>query len=217
MRFSAQRPCHSGSMRVGRAFLVLSAVTVVGACSSSRATTQPVTASVVDPKLLLTIDDFPAGFNQDTVDRRPKLDHCGVGAEVADAPSVVPAAVGFSRSANGPDLAQFVFTFASSADADQYVAARRAAVSACTLADKTKGPVEVRPLTKDFGEGARFAFQLRRTSTTESGDSLQDQVVLQRGRIVEIIINQSPRVIDTNRTFYTVESALRRLHSVPAS
>jgi hypothetical protein len=43
---------------------------------------------------------------------------------------------------------------------------------------------------------------------------LQDQVVLQRDRIVEIIINQSPRVIDTNRTFYTVESALRRLRAV---
>jgi hypothetical protein len=215
MRSVTQGSWHSGTMRVRRAFLVL-VVTLVTACSSSRATPPTATASTVDPKLLLTIDDFPAGFNQDTADRRPKLDHCGVGADVADAPSVEPAAVGFSRSANGPDLAQFVFTFASSADADRYVAARRAAVSACTLADKTKGPVEVRPLTKDFGEGARFAFQLRRTSTTESGDSLQDQVVLQRGRIVEIIINQSPRVIDTNRTFYTVESALRRLGAVPS-
>jgi hypothetical protein len=204
-------------MRVRRAFLVLLAATLVSACSSSRATPPPVTASGVDPKLMLTIDDFPAGFNEDTVAKRPKLDHCGVEATVAGAPSVVPASVGFSRSANGPDLAQFVFTFASSADADQYVAARLAAVSNCALADKSKGPVKVFPLTKFFGVGAQFAFQLRRTSTTETGDSLQDQVVIQSGRIVEIIINQSPRVIDTNRTFYTVESALRRLRSVPTA
>jgi hypothetical protein len=213
MRSVAERSWHSGPMRVRCAFLVL-LTTVAGACSSSRATPSPATPSGVDPKLLLTLDDFPAGFNELAVEKRPKLDHCGVDAKVADAPSVEPVAVGFSRSANGPDLAQFVFTFATAADADRYVAARRAAVGACALADKSRGPVEVRPLTKDFGPGAQFAFQLRRTSTTETGDSLQDQVVLQRDRIVEIIINQSPRVIDTNRTFYTVESALRRLRAV---
>jgi hypothetical protein len=214
MRSVTERSCHSGTMRVLRAVLILLTVVLVGACSSSRATPPPAAPSGVDPKLLLTIDDFPAGFTELAVEKRPKLDHCGIDAKVADAPSVEPVAVGFSRSANGPDLAQFVFTFASSADADRYVATRKAAVSACALADKSRGPVEVRPLTKDFGPGAQFAFQLRRTSTTETGDSLQDQVVLQRDRIVEIIINQSPRVIDTNRTFYTVESALRRLRAV---
>jgi hypothetical protein len=193
------------------------AVALCGGCSTSR--TKPVaviTPSGVDPKLLLTVDDFPSGFTADPIERRPKLDHCGVTASIAGAPSIVPVVASFSRSANGADLAQFVFAFDNAADADRYVAARRNAVAACALADKTQAPVEVRPLTRDFGTGARFAFQLRRTSTTESGDSLQDQVVIQRGRIVEIILNQSARVIDTNRTYYTVESALRRLGALPS-
>ena len=196
------------------AVVAVGAVALSSGCSASRA--QPVvvtTPSSVDPKLLLTVDDFPSGFTADPVERRPKLDHCGVTASVAGAPSVVPATVSFSRSATGADLAQFVFRFDSAAEADRYVAARRDAVAACILVDKTQRPLEVRPLTRDFGEGAQFAFQLRKTSTTESGDSLQDQVVIQRGRIVEIILNQSARVIDTNRTYYTVESALRRLRA----
>jgi hypothetical protein len=193
------------------------AVALSGGCSASRAT--PVVATTpsgVDPKLLLTVDDFPSGFTADPIERRPKLDHCGVTASIAGAPSIVPVIASFSRSANGADLAQFVFAFDNAADADRYVAARRDAVAACALVDKTQAPVEVRPLTRDFGAGTRFAFQLRRTSTTESGDSLQDQVVIQRGRIVEIILNQSARVIDTNRTYYTVESALRRLGALPS-
>ena len=202
-------------MRVWKMVAASVAIALSSGCSTSRAAPVATTPSIVDPKLLLTVDDFPAGFDADAVARRPKLDLCGVEAAVAGAPSVVPMIVSFSRSANGADLAQFVFAFDSAADADRYVAARRDAVAACALVDKAQAPVEVRPLTRDFGAGARFAFQLRRTSTTESGDSLQDQVVVQRGRIVEIILNQSARVIDTNRTYYTVESALRRLGAVP--
>jgi hypothetical protein len=211
---------HSGLMRVRNTVIgvvAVGAVALSGGCSTSRATPVVVTTpSSVDPKLLLTVDDFPSGFTADPVERRPKLDHCGVTALVAGAPSVVPATVSFSRSATGADLAQFVFVFDSATDADRYVAARRNAVAACVAVDKAQAPVEVRPLARDFGEGARFAFQLRKTSITESGDSLQDQVVIQRGRIVEIILNQSARVIDTNRTYYTVESALRRLRAVPS-
>jgi hypothetical protein len=211
---------HSGAMRVRNTVIGVAAVVAValsGGCSASRATSAVVTTpSSVDPKLLLTVDDFPSGFTADPVERRPKLDHCGVTALIVGAPSVVPATVSFSRSATGADLAQFVFMFDSAADAARYVAARRDAVAACVLLDKAQAPVEVRPLTRDFGEGAQFAFQLRKTSTTESGDSLQDQVVVQRGRVVEIILNQSARVIDTNRTYYTVESALRRLRAVPS-
>lgn len=208
---------HSGRMRVWKVVVASVAIALSGGCSTSRATPVVVTTpSSVDPKLLLTVDDFPSGFTADPVGRRPKIDHCGVTASVAGAPSVVPVIVSFSRSANGADLAQFVFAFDSAADADRYVAARRDAVASCAPTDKTQGPVEVRPLTRDFGAGAQFAFQLRRTSTTESGDSLQDEVVIQRGRIVEIILNQSARVIDTNRTYYTVESALRRLGAVPS-
>jgi hypothetical protein len=192
------------------------AIALSSGCSTSRAVPVVTTPSNVDPKLLLTVDDFPAGFDADAVARRPKLDLCGVEASLPGVPSVAPVTVSFSRSANGANLAQFVFVFDSAADADRYVAARREAVAACVLVDRTQAPVEVRPLTRDFGAGARFAFQLRRTSTTESGDSLQDQVVIQRGRIVEIVLNQSPRVIDTNRTYYTVESALRRLGAVAA-
>lgn len=200
-------------MRVRMVVVAGVAIALSGGCSTSRAAPPVTTPPSVDPKLLLTVDDFPAGFNADAVGRRPKLDLCGVEASVAGVPSVAPAIVSFSRSANGADLAQFVFVFDSAADADHYVAARRDAVASCASADKT-ARVEVRPLTKDFGAGTQFAFQLRKTSTTESGDSLQDQVVIQRGRIVEIILNQSARVIDTNRTYYTVESALRRLGAV---
>ncbi len=192
------------------------AIALSSGCSTSRAAPVVTTPSSVDPKLLLTVDDFPAGFIADTGDRRPKLDLCGVEAALPGVPSVVPATVSFSRSANGADLAQFVFVFDTAADADRYVAARREAVATCALLDRAQAPVEVRPLTRDFGAGARFAFQLRRTSTTESGDLLQDQVAIQRGRIVEIILNQSARVIDTNRTYYTVESALRRIGAVPS-
>jgi hypothetical protein len=203
---------HSGPMRVRNMVVAVVALALSGGCSTSRATPVAVTTpSSVDPKLLLTVDDFPSGFAADPVGRRPTLDHCGVTASVAGAQSVLPVIVSFSRSANGAHLAQFVFAFDSAADADRYVAARRDAVAACAPVDTTQAPVEVHPLTRDFGAGAQFAFQLRKTSTTESGDSLQDQVVMQHGRIVEIILNQSARVIDTNRTYYTVESALRRL------
>jgi hypothetical protein len=205
-------------MRVRNMVVAVAAVVAValsGGCSASRTTPVVVTTpSSVDPKLLLTVDDFPSGFTADPVERRPKLDYCGVPASLPGVPSVIPATVSFSRSATGADLAQFVLVFDSAADADRYVAARREAVVACVPVDKAQAPVEVRPLPRDFGDGAQFAFQLRKTSTTESGDSLQDQVVLRRGRVVEIILNQSARVIDTNRTYYTVESALRRLRAV---
>jgi hypothetical protein len=202
-------------MRVWKMVAASVALGLSGGCSTSRAAPVVTTPSSVDSKLLLTVDDFPEGFVADTVARRPKLDLCGVGAEVPGAPSISPASVSFARSAVGANLAQFVFVFDNDVDADRYVSARREAVAACAQVDAL-APVEVRPLTRDFGAGARFAFQLRKTSTTESGDSLQDQVVIQRGRIVEIILNQSARVIDTNRTYYTVESALRRLGAIPA-
>ena len=207
---------HSGRMRVWKMVGASVAIALSSGCSTSRAAPVVTTPSGIEPKLLLNVDDFPAGFKADAVERRPKLDLCGVGPSVPGAPSVAPETVSFSRSAVGADLAQFVFVFDSSADADRYVAARREAVTACALVDKAQPPVEVRLLNRDFGAGARFAFQLRRTSATESGDALQDQVVVQRGPIVEIILNQSARVIDTNRTYYTVESALRRLGAIPS-
>jgi hypothetical protein len=203
-------------MRVWKRVLASLAIALGSGCTTSRAAPVATTPASVNAKLLLTIDDFPTGFIADAVERRPKLDLCGVAASVPGVPSVTPESVSFSRSANGANLAQFVFVFDSSADADRYVTARRDAVAACAPADKAQAPVEVRPLTRDFGAGARFAFQLRKTSATESGDVLQDQVVIHRGRIVEIILNQSPRVIDTNRTYYTVESALRHLGAVPS-
>jgi hypothetical protein len=203
-------------MRVWKMVVVAMAISLSSGCSTSRAAPVATTPGSVDPKLLLTVDDFPSGFIADAFERRPKLDLCGVEASLPGAPAVSPASVSFSRSANGANLAQFVLVFDNAADADRYVAARRDAVARCTQVDTTRPPIEVRPLTRDFGAGAQFAFQLRKTSTTESGDVLQDEVVIQRTRIVEIILNQSPRVIDTNRTFYTVESALRRLGAVSA-
>jgi hypothetical protein len=203
-------------MRVRRIVAIGLALALSSSCSTSPAASVVTIPTGVDPKLLLTVDDFPAGFMAEPAGRRPKLDLCGVEAELPGVPSAVPASVSFSRSAVGANLAQFVFVFDSVADADRYVGARRDAVAACVAVDKAKAPVEVRPLSRDFGAGTRFAFQLRRTSATESGDVLQDQVIIQRDRIVQIILNQSARVIDTNRTFYTVESALRHLGAVPS-
>ena len=200
-------------------FAAIFSLGILSSCASRSvpAAVLPADSATFDQRLLLTSDDVPPGYERDAPERTPKLDLCGVGPTVGSAPSVIPTSLGYSRSASGPNIAQFIFVFSSSADADAYVMAREQAVKRCVPPAASRDIVEVKALTKDFGEGTKMAVQLRRISTTESGDVLQDEVMVQRGRIVEVLINQSARIIDSNRTFYTVEAALRRLRAVPIS
>lgn len=200
-------------------FAAMFSLSILSSCASRSvpAANLPADSATFDQRLLLSSDDVPPGYERDVTERAPKLDLCGVGPTVGTAPSVIPTSLGYSRSASGPNVVQFVFVFSASADADAYVSARQLAVKQCVLPAASRDTVEVKALTKDFGESTKLAVQLRRISSTESGDVLQDEVMVQRGRIVEVLINQSARIIDSNRTFYTVEAALRRIRAVPIS
>ena len=194
---------------------VLVVAVILGGCSQRR-TSAPIekTAQGTD-RLMLSPDDMPKDFSVLPPERRPKLDVCGVDAVIAGSPVATVASVGYTRSAVGPDLAQFVLTFTSAAEADTYAIARQKAVTACERPVQSDGPVTARRLERNFGVPIVYALQLRKSSETESGDVLQDEVLLKRGPYVVIVVNQGARIINSNRTITTVEAASGRLTAYP--